>query len=213
MEENNSKRGQLKAIVLLLIGFIIGFATHAFTVSEEAVMPDDQNNTSEELVDTEPKLDEDDDKQEVSPADKSDKTTSDDMTANSKEDKKESSKDPKVPFDATPNNSSNSGYSFSVVDQSAGGVAYISSLTFPKESWIAIRENRNGELGNILGASWYPAGTQTGVVKLLRNTKAGQTYYAVIYLDNDGDKDFNHEIDTLFVDNEGNTPAAIFRTY
>ena len=41
MEDNNSKRGQLKAIVLLLIGFIIGFATHAFTVSKEGVILND----------------------------------------------------------------------------------------------------------------------------------------------------------------------------
>ncbi len=205
MEENNSKRGQLKAIVLLLIGFIIGFATHAFTVSEESVIPDDQNNTSEETVDTGSKSDENDDK--VSPTDGS----TDDTVTNDKEEENEDNT-AKTSFDATPNNSSYDGYSFSVVDQSAGGVVYVSSLTFPKESWIAVREDNDGVMGNILGARRYPTGEHTGAIELLRDTQAGQTYYVVIYID-DGDKDFDHKKETLLINSEGNATAAIFRTY
>ena len=206
MEENNSKRGQLKTIVLLLIGFIIGFATHAFTVSEESVMPNDKNDTKgEELVDTDPEIDENDDKEKISPTDE----LIDDTATDNKENDDETEK---TSFDATPNNSSNGEYLFSVVDQSAGGVVYVSSFTFPKESWIAVREDNDGVMGNILGAHRYPIGEHTGAVELLRNTQAGQTYYVVIYID-DGDKDFDHKKDTLLIDNEGNATAAIFRTY
>ena len=206
MEENNSKRGQLKTIVLLLIGFIIGFATHAFTVSEESVMPNDKNDTNEEeLVDTDSKLEEEDDKQKVLPPDESTDDTATD-------DKEEDDNTAETSFDATPNNSSNGEYLFSVVDQSAGGVVYVSSLTFPKESWIAVREDNDGVMGNILGAYRYPIGEHTGAVELLRNTEPRQTYYAVIYID-DGDKKFDHKKDIPLVDSEGNTTAAIFRTY
>lgn len=205
MEENNRKRGQLKVIVLLLIGFIIGFAAHAFTVSKESVVLEDEKNTNEEeLIDTDLESDKKEG-QDVLPTDET-------IDGTEVENKGESEEAPKISLDATPNNSSNGEYLFSVVDQSAGGVVYISSLTFPKESWIAVREDNNGELGNILGAQRYPAGTQTGVVTLLRNTNAGQTYYAVIYLD-DGDGEFDHKKDTLLVDSEGDAPAAIFRTY
>ncbi len=206
MEENNSKRGQLKTIVLLLIGFIIGFATHAFTVSEESVMPNDKNDTKgEELVDTDPEIDENDDKEKISPTDE----LIDDTATDNKENDDETEK---TSFDATPNNSSNGEYLFSVVDQSAGGVVYVSSLIFPKESWIAVREDNDGVMGNILGAYRYPIGEHTGAVELLRDTQPGQTYYVVIYID-DGDKDFDHKKDTLLIDNEGNATAAIFRTY
>ena len=206
MEENNSKRGQLKTIVLLLIGFIIGFATHAFTVSEESVVLNDENNTNEEeLVDTDSKLKEEDDKQKVLlPDELTDDTTTDD--------KEKDDNTAKTSFDATPNNSSNGEYLFSVADQSAGGVVYISNLTFPKESWIAVREDNNGAMGNILGARRYPIGEHTGAIELLRNTEPGQTYYAVIYID-DGDKKFDHKKDISLVDSDGNITATIFRTY
>ena len=211
MEENNSKRGQLKVIVLLLIGFIIGFATHAFTVSEESVMPNDKNDTNkEELIDTDDtdsNVDKNNDKEKILPTDES----TDDTVTNDKEEENDD-KTEKTSLDATPNNSSNGEYLFSVVDQSAGGVVYVSSFTFPKESWIAVREDNDGVMGNILGAHRYPIGEHTGAVELLRNTQAGQTYYVVIYID-DGDKDFDHKKDTLLIDNEGNATAAIFRTY
>ena len=202
MEDNNSKRGQLKAIVLLLIGFIIGFATHAFTVSKEGVILNDEKSANEELIDAPIGSDDADDTEDILTDD----------TSVVEDDPKGSDEPEKTPLDATPNNSSNDGYSFSVVDQSAGGVVYVSQLVFTAESWVAIREDSNGDLGNILGARRYPAGTHTGAVELLRDTEPGQTYYAVVYVD-DGDKDFDHKKDVLLTDKEGVATAAIFRTY
>ena len=200
MEENNSKRGQLKTIVLLLIGFIIGFAMHAFTSSEEAVVSDDIKEAKEELTD------------EKTVTDENGEVLGD--TASTSEENKEVDQveDDKATFNATPNNSSNGGYSFSVADQSAGGVVYVSQLVFAEESWIAVREDNNGELGNILGAHRYPVGKQDGVIELLRNTEAGKTYYVVIYVD-DGDKKFDHKKDVLLTDNLGDVTATIFRAY
>lgn len=201
MEENTSKRGQLKAIVLLLIGFIIGFATHAFTISKESVISGDENSANEELIDVESGSD-----------DAGDAGDASDGISAVGDDSKGSDEPAKTQLDAIPNNSSNGGCSFSVIDQSAGGVVYISQLVFVEESWIAIREDNNGDLGNILGARRYPAGTHTGAVELLRNTESGQTYYAVVYID-DGDKIFNHKKDVLLTDEAGSATAAIFRTY
>ena len=203
MEENNSRKGQLKTIVLLLIGFIVGFAMHAFTSSEETVVSDDLKDAKEGLIDEGVLTDENSD---VS-----------DETSSSEEDKEvieviQEDEDGSTVFNATPNNSSNGGYSFSVADQSAGGVVYVSQLVFTEESWIAVREDNNGELGNVLGAHRYSAGKHNGSIELLRNTEPGKTYYVVIYVD-DGDKKFDHKKDVLLVDNLGDVTAAIFRAY
>jgi len=98
----------------------------------------------------------------------------------------------------------------SVSKQLAGDKVIISSVELENDSWIAINEKVNGELGNILGALWLPAGKHSDVeVELLRSTESGKSYFAVIRSDN-GDKEFDHEIDLPLEDENGNILVSSF---
>lgn len=186
MEEVNSTREHLKEVILLLIGFIIGFGTHAFTAGDRA----EPESTDLTMV------------SEVTENDVSTASTS------------SAPEEPVVePVDATiHNNAAKEGYSLSVTDQAAGATVYVSQAVTPEDVWIAVREDMNGSLGNILGAARFPAGTNSGTVELLRGTEAGSSYFGVIYIDN-GDTRFDHTTDTLLSD-ETNGPIGVkFRVY
>jgi len=88
---------------------------------------------------------------------------------------------------------------FSVLDQSAGGTVSLSSLKLSELVWVAIYEDVDGTRGNILGAGRFRPEHTEGVVKLLRNTEVGRTYYAVIHKD-DGDAIFDHKTDLPFLE-------------
>lgn len=82
-----------------------------------------------------------------------------------------------------------------VVDQGAGGVVSVASVETDASVWVVVREDKNGVLGNILGATRIDAGNSNNVVvNLLRPTVAGQVYQVVLFAD-DGDKKFDHKID------------------
>jgi hypothetical protein len=115
-------------------------------------------------------------------------------------------------FNAVPNNTSGGGYMLSVSDQAAGGAVYVSQMSLMSPSWVAVREDVDGQLGNILGAGWYADGSQNGTIELLRETEADNIYYAVIYQDN-GDKEFDYNTDHLVKDVEGSILVTKFRTY
>jgi len=193
---NNAKQKQLQVVVLLLIGFIIGFAVHAFVVSREDVpvaLKDNQANI----------LNVDSDLQDSEQANNTDDMQGGEgvVTSNTN-----------IPVSSTSNNMSEGGYTVSVVDQKAGEIVYASQLVFEKEGWLAIREQIDGQIGNILGVQRYPAGTHTGVVKLLRSTESRRTYYAVVFVD-DGDREFDFKKDAKLTDDKGNVVTAIFKTY
>lgn len=188
---NNTKQKQLQVIVLLLIGFIIGFAAHAFVVSREdaPVEPEDNQASTFNVVS---------DLQDID---------------NTQDGNGEDEGVMVMPVNSTTlNNMPESGYTVSVADQKAGGIVYASQLVFEKESWLAIREQVDGQIGNILGAQRYPAGTHTGVVKLLRDTNPGRTYYAVIFID-DGDGKFDFKKDAKLTDTQGSVVTTIFKIY
>lgn len=186
MEDSNSKRERLKAVVLLLIGFIIGFAAHAFTTTGDVVAPTEDGDVTVEETAT---------------------TTDDEMSSETL-----SENTFVEPVDANANNASGSGYSVSVNDQTAGSIVHVSQVVLEKDSWIAVREDLQGGLGNILGAAWYPAGTHTASVELLRDTMVDSFYYAVIYAD-DGDKAFDFTKDTLVNGDDNKVLVAKFRAY
>lgn len=188
MEETSSNRERLKAVVLLLIGFIIGFATHAFTTADP--VPSDVIHTSTSTPTS-----------EVSTSTQA--TSSEDVSDKESQDKE---------VNASANNVEIDGYSLSVKDQSAGNVVHVSQVTLKENSWIAIREDSNGGMGNILGAAWYPEGRHTASVSLLRATEPDKIYYAVIYTD-DGDKKFDFNKDKLVVKEDGKVLVTKFRTY
>lgn len=85
----------------------------------------------------------------------------------------------------------------SVSDQPAGLTVLIDSVSLKEPKWIAVREDINGEMGNILGALRLQEGAHEGVeVELLRGTNPEELYYVVLYEDNGGDT-FDHNFDSL----------------
>lgn len=98
-----------------------------------------------------------------------------------------------------------------VVNQPAGDSVNISSVNVGDTTWIAVREDNNGELGNILGARLvYQGSTDDVSVELLRATEPGKIYHVVLYKD-DGDRLFDQKLDSL-VQKDGTTLTATFLT-
>lgn len=84
-----------------------------------------------------------------------------------------------------------------VKDQEAGAKVVIDSVSASETLWVAVREEKEGKLGNILGASKVFVGNGENVsVELLRPTVAGGTYRIVVYRDV-GTSDFNYKEDVL----------------
>ncbi|MEK7478993.1 MAG: hypothetical protein AAB634_00430 [Patescibacteria group bacterium] len=97
-------------------------------------------------------------------------------------------------------------------DQEFGDSVSLSSVTLGAAGWVAIHEDKGGGLGNILGAAWFPEGTNEDVkVELLRATAPGTLYHAVLHSD-DGDREFAHTKDAPFEDAEGKILETAFRT-
>lgn len=82
-----------------------------------------------------------------------------------------------------------------VSDQKAGMVALVSLVSTDAPAWLALRENNNGLVGNILGAKRLDVGTAGNVeIPLLRATQVGKSYSVVLFKDN-GDKVFDFKTD------------------
>lgn len=97
-----------------------------------------------------------------------------------------------------------------VADQPAGKSVSVQKANLGSLGWIAVHENINGELGNVLGARAYATGEHVGVVvPLLRGTTAGQTYHVGIYKEN-GDGKFDRKIDTLMRAEDGEMIGGSF---
>lgn len=97
------------------------------------------------------------------------------------------------------------GETISVSDQPAGSFVSVESARLHRPSWIAIKDTK----GWVLGAAWFSSSVETVTVPLLRNTLAGETYQAVIYIDN-GDKRFDMHADTLVASVDGGPVASTF---
>lgn len=98
----------------------------------------------------------------------------------------------------------------SVQDQAAGMSVVIARAAIGEGQWIVVHEDRDGALGNVLGAARFIGETSSGTVELLRGTRAGATYYAVIYADN-GDRQFSLESDTPLRDASGTLKSVTFK--
>src|SRR3989344_2541220 len=90
-----------------------------------------------------------------------------------------------------------------VDDQRAGSAVNVLVIELGNPGWVAIQEDHDGELGNVLGAAWFPQGTSQGSVELLRDTIPGNTYHVVLYNDN-GNKAFELGVDAMIVDSQQN---------
>ena len=97
-----------------------------------------------------------------------------------------------------------------VEDQNAGILVMVKRVIMQNSGWVAIHEDAGDIPGNILGAQYFEQGIHSGEVYLLRNTLPQNKYYAIIHSD-DGDKAFNHEIDTPLIVS-GNIISTIFHT-
>lgn len=98
-----------------------------------------------------------------------------------------------------------------VQDQPAGIMIPIINVTLASPSWVAIHETTNGMPTNILGAALFNEGVSYGTVELLRGTEPDRLYYARLYNDN-GDRAFNPDTDSLIVDINKNSIQASFVT-
>lgn len=99
--------------------------------------------------------------------------------------------------------------SVTVVDQPAGGVVKITSVTLAQLGWVAVRDSN----GRVLGAGRFEAGTSKNVVvELLRNTVARQKYQVLLYVD-DGDKLFDLHKDSLVMNADASVAGAVFTAH
>ena len=106
--------------------------------------------------------------------------------------------------DVTGSNTVNlSDATFTVFDQAAGNEVTLQGLDATEVMWVAVREEQDGVLGNILGASKVFVGNDQAVtVELLRTTVSGNSYRVVLYRDV-GTPDFNYKEDIVISGREG----------
>lgn len=94
-----------------------------------------------------------------------------------------------------------------VEDQTAGASVEVAQVVTGEPVWVAVREEKDGKLGNILGVQKVSAGTSTAVVvELLRPTITGARYTVVLHKDV-GDSAFNYREDVLVEGVEGKFTA------
>ena len=97
------------------------------------------------------------------------------------------------------------GETVTISNQPAGRSVTISDMTIARKSWVAVKDTS----GSILGAALFAAGSTSGRVPLLRATRAGERYEALIYIDN-GDKAFNLRKDLLVSAADGSPVSTAF---
>jgi len=96
--------------------------------------------------------------------------------------------------------------------QAPGKVVKIDKIVLDAVSWVAVHEDINGELGNVLGARSFAPGEYTNIsVPLLRGTTIGKKYYVGVYKDN-GDLKFDRKTDTLLRGSDGEMIGSVFMT-
>jgi len=97
-----------------------------------------------------------------------------------------------------------------VSNQVAGGQVVIDSIVLPENAWVAVRKNDDGREGNTLGAKYFAKGTHANViVKMVKPTEAGQSYWAVIVKD-DGDIKYDRKTDANYTKTTGESVGAQF---
>lgn len=94
-----------------------------------------------------------------------------------------------------------------VRDQPASERVGVASFDAKEPVWVAVREEKDGKLGNILGARKVAAGNgQAAIIELLRPTVSGGTYRVVFHKDV-GDPAFNYREDLMIEGVEGKFAA------
>lgn len=101
--------------------------------------------------------------------------------------------------------------SVTVNNQLSGDRVLLENITLSQSGWAAVHEDINSNLGNVLGAQRFDAGSNSGYIELLRNTKTGNMYYVILYKDN-GDGEFDLKNDTAFVNDLNEVILETFET-
>ena len=96
-----------------------------------------------------------------------------------------------------------------VRNQPAGDRVILDKVTLEDSGWIVIHEGTMSQIGNALGATRFDAGEHSGVVELLRSTRKGEVYRAVLYHDN-GDKEFSLDSDFPILGNANEPILTMF---
>jgi len=98
-------------------------------------------------------------------------------------------------------------YFVKVSQQAAGDTVFISEArAVASSTWLAVREQNGDLLGRILGARRLDATVGSDItIDLLRPT-ASHVMYAVVMYEDDGDRAFDHAVDSLVQEN--GTPVA-----
>jgi hypothetical protein len=108
-----------------------------------------------------------------------------------------------------------SGVSLSVLDQAPGKSVFVEEVTSQNQVWVVIVEDNDGAKGNILGAGHFDPEDKAGIVKLLRGTVEGGSYYALLYFEDSNletGRSFDLEKDLPLVDSTGNAIEVRFNT-
>ncbi len=88
-----------------------------------------------------------------------------------------------------------------VVNQPAGGTVSVESVTVPPPGvWVAVRETKNGELGNVLGAEYVHGPRSNITVDLLRNTEPNKLYVIELYRPGIKEGVFNIKTESVYID-------------
>jgi len=105
------------------------------------------------------------------------------------------------------------GSTLTVTDQVSGGTVLIDSVLLAKDAWVVVHEDRDGMIGNILGAQYLQAGSyESVIVTLLRDTMPETRNYVTIYID-DGDRLFDYKKDSMVTNESGGPIAVAFQTH
>lgn len=95
--------------------------------------------------------------------------------------------------------------------QPAGFSVTLTKVSVARPTWVVVYEDRNGQLGNALGAAYVVPGRSVSTVELLRATTAGKTYIVGARVD-DGDKVFSLQGDSAVLGTDGSYALARFTT-
>lgn len=176
--EPNGSNVSAKVISALIIGLIVGFVAGAFWQERRLSTP-----ASDDVAAVE----------ETKSAEKGTTTPKTSEVAKEKDTKTDVKSQAAAVVKSVV--SSDGAAEVTAADQSAGSKVSVSVTNVSEPIWIAVREEKDGALGNILGAGKvFADGDAT--ITLLRSTTAGGTYRVVMYKDV-GDTGFNHKEDVL----------------
>ncbi len=91
-----------------------------------------------------------------------------------------------------------------VGEQFPGGTLYFDSVTFANGGWVVVHESDAGKPGKVIGAKYFPKGSNPGSVDLGNNKMVtGNSYIVMLHSDN-GDMKFSETTDPAILDSAGN---------